>query len=142
MHASIACLLLDEDDAWVSLGNAMQAKHSKAQQSTAKQQKPLTSIGSAAEAAVALPVGRRRALYCPGPVYRRLIRGCCDDLKSRNSRGCLDSESCALHSNTLTGPYISCRHSSNTPAGSIELKLEARPGAVSLDKTVSNESLK
>jgi hypothetical protein len=128
----------------------MQAKHSKAQQSTAKQQKPLTSIGSAAlaEAAVALPVGRpgRRALYCPGPVYRRLIRGCCDEsdfkLKSRNSRGCLDSESCALHSNTLTGPYISCRHSSNTPAGSIELKLEARPGAVSLDKTVSNESLK
>ena len=97
---------------------------------------------------MALPVGRpgRRALYCPGPVYRRLIRGCCDEsdfkLKSRNSRGCLDSESCALHSNTLTGPYISCRHSSNTPAGSIELKLEARPGAVSLDKTVSNESLK
>jgi hypothetical protein len=26
MHASIACLLLNEDDVWVSLGNAMKAK--------------------------------------------------------------------------------------------------------------------
>ena len=30
MHASIACLLLYEDYAWVSLGNAMKAKQSKA----------------------------------------------------------------------------------------------------------------
>jgi hypothetical protein len=30
MHASIACLLLYEDYVWVSLGNAMKAKQSKA----------------------------------------------------------------------------------------------------------------
>ena len=33
MHASIACLLLYEDYVWVSLGNAMKAKQSKATQS-------------------------------------------------------------------------------------------------------------
>jgi hypothetical protein len=35
MHASIACLLLPvyEDYVWVSLGNAMKAKQSKAKQS-------------------------------------------------------------------------------------------------------------
>jgi hypothetical protein len=32
MHASIACLLLYEDYVWVSLGNAMKAKQSKAKQ--------------------------------------------------------------------------------------------------------------
>jgi hypothetical protein len=37
MHASIACLLLYEDYVWVSLGNAMKAKQSKAKQSTAPQ---------------------------------------------------------------------------------------------------------
>jgi hypothetical protein len=31
-HASIACLLLYEDYVWVSLGNAMKAKQSKAKQ--------------------------------------------------------------------------------------------------------------
>jgi hypothetical protein len=30
MHASMACLLLYEDYVWVSLGNAMKAKQSKA----------------------------------------------------------------------------------------------------------------
>jgi hypothetical protein len=30
MHASIACLLFHEDYVWVSLGNAMKAKQSKA----------------------------------------------------------------------------------------------------------------
>jgi hypothetical protein len=32
MHASIACLLLYEDYVWVSLGNAMKARQSKAKQ--------------------------------------------------------------------------------------------------------------
>jgi hypothetical protein len=30
MHASIACVLLYEDYVWISLGNAMKAKQSKA----------------------------------------------------------------------------------------------------------------
>jgi hypothetical protein len=34
MHASIACLLLYGDYVWVSLGNAMKAKQSKAKQTT------------------------------------------------------------------------------------------------------------
>ncbi len=43
MHASIACLLLYEDYVWVSLGNVMKAKQSKAKQSNLKLSKVLST---------------------------------------------------------------------------------------------------
>ncbi len=45
MHASIACLLLYEDYVWVSLGNVMKAKRTKAKQSNIEKIECLAGAG-------------------------------------------------------------------------------------------------